>query len=406
MFGTRAKGFISITRVLCAVLLLVQVGCGKSDKSDGNSARATRDSATQPSTESDVTAGTADDDTETTSEDGDTEVTRDGGAPSALDQYGVLKTIAGTCGIGDKGENGWQPQFEGGPAVQAELSRPHFAMADEAGNIFIADKDAHAVRKIDPEGNIHTVAGTGEAGDDGDEPGPGNERRLYSPNGIWVFPDSTVFILDLENHKVRRLDPSGEMTTLFTSEAGISIGRGLWVQEDEQLVYYASNSKVVKWTPANGEETFMDGFISLGNLVVDPSGALVVTDRSGNRVYRIDEAGGRTAIAGTGETTGGGSGMPALQTALHGVRGVWFLDDGGYFLATHEGNQVWFVDTSGIIHLFLDGAGDAHAGDGGPYDTPGQKVSEVRGISVSPVGDLIITEHDCGYIRVVERILE
>ena len=57
-----------------------------------------------------------------------------------------------------------------------------------------------------------------------------------------------------------------------------------------------------------------------------------------------------------------------------------------------------------MIHLFLDGDDDAHSGDGEPYNTPGLKISEARAISVDPKGNVIVTENDCGYIRVVEKI--
>ncbi len=332
--------------------------------------------------------------------------TSDAGFSDRWDRYGVLSTLAGTCRIDDKGVNGWQAAFEGGPAIDAELSRPHFAMADDAGNIFVADKDAHGIRRIATDGTIATVAGTNAAGDDGDGPGPGTEMRLSSPNGLWVRGDGTVYILDLGNSKVRRLTPSNEMSTLFTSPDPISLGRGLWVSDDETLVYFSSGSRVRRWTPEGGVETVADGFLGLGNLTVDPDGYLVVTDRVGNRVYRINDDNAPVPIAGNGTASGGGSGMPALDTGLEGVRGVWFLEDGSYFLATHEGNQVWMVDTSGLIYRFLDGAGDAHAGDGEPFDTPGAKISEARSVSVDSRGNVIITEHDCGYIRVVAFVGE
>jgi DNA-binding beta-propeller fold protein YncE len=161
-------------------------------------------------------------------------------------QYDLLTTIAGTGKIGGKGVNGWKPEYEGGSAPAAELSRPHFAMADSAGNIFIADKDAHAIRKISPDGIITTVAGTNVAGDNGD--GPGTEHQLSSPNGLWVTAEGTVYILDLGNNKIRRLDSNGNLVTLFTDPDGISIGRGIWVSPDETEIYYASGTRVKKWT--------------------------------------------------------------------------------------------------------------------------------------------------------------
>lgn len=74
--------------------------------------------------------------------------------------YGLLETVAGT-GVGQTdGVSYWQPWYEGGPGAFAALSRPHFAQADRAGNIYIADKNSHAILKVTPDGKIHTFAGT------------------------------------------------------------------------------------------------------------------------------------------------------------------------------------------------------------------------------------------------------
>src|SRR6266700_6555669 len=82
-----------------------------------------------------------------------------------VNSYGALRTIAGN-GFGSvDGSNYWQAGFEGGPATNAALSRPHFAMADNVGNIFIVDKDSHSVLKVTTNGTLHTVAGTHTAGD-------------------------------------------------------------------------------------------------------------------------------------------------------------------------------------------------------------------------------------------------
>ncbi len=183
----------------------------------------------------------------------------------------------------------------------------------------------------------------------------------------------------------------------------IQTGRGLWVNGDESLVYFASNFVVKKWTPQRGVEVVAQGFRSLGNLAVDPAGRLVVTDRKGHRVYRIEEDGSPAPIAGNGATDGGGDGALALDTGLNGVRGIWILASGGYFLATHDGCQVWYVDTRGIIHLFLDGGPGSHSGDGEPFRTPGLKIANPRAVTVDPAGNLIITENDYGFIRRVER---
>lgn len=327
---------------------------------------------------------------------------------SLVANYDLLTTLAGTGNIRTKEHNGWSASFEGGPAVDAELSRPHNALADGAGNVYIADKDAHAIRKVSPDGIITTVAGTNIAGNGEDAAGPGTERSLRSPNGIWVKEDGTVFILDIGNAKVRRLSPDGVLTTLFHDPAGMYVGRGLWVSEDEETAFYvnAAGQGVNKWTASEGIASHADGFIQLGNLVVDEAGRVLVTDRGANRVYRVSADGETQPIAGNGSSFGGGSGSPALETAIYGVRGIGLHPLGGYLLATHEGSQIWYVDTSGIIHLVLDGRSDhSHSGDGQHFQAPGYKISEARSVSVDFSGNIIITENDYGYIRMISRDL-
>ncbi len=315
--------------------------------------------------------------------------------------YGTLDTLAGKGDYPDKGYNGWNTSYEGGDALSAELSRPHMTMADDAGYLYIADKDAHAVRRVDPEGIITTIAGTGSSGDDGDAAGQGTELRLASPNGLWAQPDGTVYIHDMGNDKVRKLTTDGVMTTLF-EVADSGTGRGLWVAEDESLAYVSCGNNIKSWTPEGGARTLATGFSSLGNLVVDPDGLVVATDRGGHTVTRIHEDGTEEVIAGTGTSSGGGDGELATETGLSEVRGIWFHPLGGYFLATHSGGQVWYVDTEGVIHLFLDGdESHSHSGDGERYDTPGKKISEPRAITIDADGRLLITENDHGYVRVI-----
>ncbi len=323
--------------------------------------------------------------------------------------FGMIETIAGK-GENPGAVNAWESDFEGGAATEAELSRPHIALSDDEGNIFIADKDAHAIRRVTPSGSITTVAGTGEAGDDGDEAGPAVERRLAEPNGLWVRGDGTFYILDKDNEKIRRVSVEGTMTTLF-SVGGLRTGRGLWVSDDETLAYVASRTAIVRWTPDDGAVAFATGFSQLGNFVVEPStGDLLATDRNAHRVYRVDGAGTRTAIAGNGATGDGIDGANALETALDEVRGIWLPrglveESSGYFLATQAGSQVWYVDSEGVIHLFIDGGPDGeHSGDGEAFDAPGKKISRVRSVTADRFGNLLITEHDAGFVRRVVRI--
>jgi hypothetical protein len=316
--------------------------------------------------------------------------------------YGLLTTIAGVGGPQDV--NNWQPEYEGGPATSAVLSGPHMTMADRTGNYYVADKDAHGIRKIRPDGTIITVAGINRPGDGVDTPALATEVALREPNGLWVRGDGTIYILDTGNGKVRRLDTNGTLQTLFTVPGGIIIGRGLWVSDDETLAYLCSWTVVKRWTPSNGITDFSIGYSQLGNLIVEPSRNVVVSDRGLHRVFRLDNGGVRTTIAGNGFTVGGGDGQFATATALEEVRAVWRLPNGGFFVGTHRGSQVWYIDSDGFMHLFLNGnRNGAHFGDGTWFYDPTQaRVSEIRAVTLDYEGNLIITEHDGGFVRKVQ----
>jgi hypothetical protein len=332
------------------------------------------------------------------------DLTGPAGFANLVESYSILTTVAGAGGSTSAGVNKWQPEFENGPATNAQLSRPHIAMSDNDGNIFIADKDAHGIRKITAEEMITTVAGTSVAGNGPDVNTLGTLVALNEPNGLWVAGTGVVYILDLQNGKIRRLARDGTMQTLFVVPGGISSGRGLWVSDDESVAYVSSGTVVKRWTPAGGVVNFVSGFSQLGNLAIDPTGSLVVTDRNANRVYRVGSDGSRTVIAGNGSTSGGGDGQFATATGLSQVRAVWFLPTGAFFVGTDSGAQVWYVDTDGIIHLFLNGTGsNAHAGDGTWFYQPNEaRTGPIRGITSDINGNLIITEHDAGYIRKIE----
>ncbi|MFK8000456.1 MAG: hypothetical protein AB8H86_12725 [Polyangiales bacterium] len=311
-------------------------------------------------------------------------------------RYGLLETVAGT-GLVDR-VNGWSESFEGEPGTAAELSRPHMAMADAAGNIYIADKEAHGVRRLDASGVITTVAGTNVAGFDGDAPRAATAAALDNPNGLWVRDDGTFYILDLGNDRVRAVDIDGQIRTLFEI-GGAGAGRGLWVADDETLAYVAAGTRLLRWTPDGGVEVLASGFSSLANLHVAPDGTLGVTDRGAHLVYALADDGTRTVIAGNGTTDGGGDGMPALETGLDEVRGIWFHPEGGALLATHDGSQIWYLDVAGYVHLMVDGDKGEHSGDGEPYDSPGEKISEARAVTMDGAGNILITERDEGHVR-------
>jgi hypothetical protein len=317
--------------------------------------------------------------------------------------YGLLETVAGNGAGQTDGVSFWQDSYEGGPGPWAALSRPHFAMADRAGNIYIADKNSHSVLRVSPEGTIQTHAGTHVGGFDGEGPAVATNLQLNLPNGLWVRGDGTVYVLDTENGRVRRVGTNGMMRTLFAATSnGSSLagGRGLWVRDNETLAYFCAGTRLRRWTPSDGVTTLASGFVELGTLIVEPGGNIVVCDRGTNLVYRVTPQGTRSVIAGNGSMDGGGDGYPALETGLWGVRSVWPVPTGGYLLLTHDGCQLWYLDTAGIVHLILNGArGRTHWGDGSFFYTPEAKISEGRSVTMDYEGNILVCESDWGYVR-------
>jgi hypothetical protein len=330
------------------------------------------------------------------------------GFTNLVNSYGLLETLAGT-GVGRvDAVSYWQNSFEGGPAANAALSRPHYAMADLAGNIYIVDKDSHSVLKVDTNGLIHTIAGTHTGGFNGEGPAIATNLQLNFPNGLWVKGDGTVYVLDTDNARVRRITTNGIMTTLFDAQndttSPLDGGRCLWVKDDESLAYFGNLTRVRKWTPSAGVKTLSSGYTELGTFCVKANGDLIVADRGGNLVYAVSAStGNSTIIAGTGATNNFGNGVGAASNGFYGARGVWPVPTGGYLLLLHDGAQLWYVDAANITYLLVNGIGGnvfIQAGDGRFFYNPTQPlIGEGRSVTMDYRGNIILCESDFGFIR-------
>jgi hypothetical protein len=340
----------------------------------------------------------------------DVSASNPGGFTNLTRSYGDLHTVAGS-GNDDGVDlvNYWKPAFEDGFATNAALSRPHMALADLSSNLFVVDKNSHSVLKVTPDGRIHTVAGTHASGNGPDAPTTATNVALSFPNGLWLGADGVVYVLDTGNGKVRWLDTNGILTTLFTDGNGITTGRGLWVKDDRTLAYYSDGQNLRQWTSLGGIQTVNQpgfSFNDLANFIVEPTGNLIVTDRGANRVYLLPtsgaNAGNPTELFGNGSTDNVVDGTPANANGLDQVRAVWAVPTGGYLLGTDQGCQVLYVDTAGILHVFVNGQTGAHSGDGQWFYSPGYKVSEVRSVTMDARGNIFVVENDLGYVRRVD----
>ena len=135
----------------------------------------------------------------------------------SIDSYTQLViTIAGV--IETSGE-------EDGPAFEATFSNPHGIATDEQGNIYIADRFGHKIRKLSTDGNVITIAGSGLVGSND---GVGQGASFNEPWGICVGNDGNIYVADTRNNLIRKITPSGIVTTLAGSgNYGTSDGYGL-----------------------------------------------------------------------------------------------------------------------------------------------------------------------------------
>jgi poly(3-hydroxybutyrate) depolymerase/sugar lactone lactonase YvrE len=124
---------------------------------------------------------------------------------------GSLTTVAGTGAAGFAGDHA--------AATAAPLNAPSGLAVDREGNLFIADRYNHRVRRLATDGSIRTVAGTGTPGFAGDE-GPATAALLHFPTGVAVDSEGNLFIADSLNHRVRRVGMDGVMTTVIGGEPG------------------------------------------------------------------------------------------------------------------------------------------------------------------------------------------
>ena len=124
------------------------------------------------------------------------------------------------------GTGEWRHGGDGGPAIEAQIA-PDGVAADADGRIYVVDGANHRVRRIDAAGVITTVAGTGAAGFAGDG-GPATEARLSFPQGVAVDGAGIVYVADTGNHRIRMIDAAGTITTLAgTGEFGYGGDDGL-----------------------------------------------------------------------------------------------------------------------------------------------------------------------------------
>jgi len=244
------------------------------------------------------------------------------------------------------------------------MNTPHEVRFDSKGNMFVAERDNHVVRFIDMSTKvISTAAGTNVAGFSGDG-GPANKAQLNQPHSIALDKSDNVFICDIVNNRVRRIDPRTGMISTFA-------GNGAR-------------------TPTPEEGALADTSVT-GPRSIDiaPDGKMYLVLREGNKIFVIDPAQGRLRhIAGTGELGYTGDGGPALQAkfgktgnALNGPKGMAYSPEGSLYVADTENHVVRKINLQTGIVTTVVGTGEQ--GDGPDGDPLKCKLSRPHGLYLS-----------------------
>ena len=330
-----------------------------------------------------------------------------------IDPAGIITTLAGT---GDWGFRG-----DGGPASDAGLSSPEGLAVDSAGNVFVADAWNGRVRKIDITGTISTLAGTGKYSEGGDG-GPAIQAWLGYPAGVAVDASGSVFVADSGRSQVSKIDASGTITTLAgngdwgyggdggpaihaqfngLSSVAVDIVGNVYVADTgNHRVRKIDASGTISTLAGNGESGDAgDGGPAVQaqlnrprSVAADTVGNVFVTDAGNRRVRKIDTAGVLTTVAGTGDWGYGGDGRPALEATLSEISGVAIDSFGNLFFADKWNNRIRKIDALGTIST-IAGTGDWKDSED-VLDASSVTFRYPRGAALDVSGNLLFSDDD------------
>jgi len=307
----------------------------------------------------------------------------------------MIDTIAGS---GPPGRYGGF-SGDGGLAVNARLDCPFGMAVDAEGNLYIADQRNHRIRKVDTNGIITTVAGSGCTGlycggyrGDG---GPATEALLYRPEGVALDAQGNLFIADDANSCIRKVDTNGIITTVagiggrtgFSGDGGpatqalLTFPRDVAVDAQGNLYIADSvNGRLRKvdtngiiTTIAGGGNSGADGIPAIesylshfDSIALDSAGNIYIADTGNDRVRKIDNSGIITTVAGNGTGGYSGDGGPATQAQLNSPQGVAVDSAGNMYIGDAMNYRIRKVDTSGIITTVAGNGTQGFSGDNGP----------------------------------------
>lgn len=289
----------------------------------------------------------------------------------------------------------WTPVTTGTAVTQFLLGTPEDVEIDSAGGLLIADSGGNRVHRILSGGTPVVVAGTGEAGFSGDN-GQALSARLSAPQGVAAGPGGAVYIADTNSHRVRRVEANGVIRTVagtgvagnsldarLAVQAGINAPTGIAVDAAGDVWFADTGNHMIRRLTTSGmllplAGNGLSGFRGDGaaataaqlsaprGIAFDRDGGLLIADSGNHRIRKISASGLITTIAGTGTAGFSGDGAAARSAALSAPSGV-AVDSSGLIYIADSGNQrLRRIALDGTITTIAGSGVRGFAGDQGP----------------------------------------
>jgi len=330
----------------------------------------------------------------------------------------IITTIAGTGVAGFSGD--------GGPATAAQLKNTSRLAIDRIGNIYVADFANERVRMISTSGIITTFAGNGVAAYISDGVAA-STTSFNGPTGLAVDTIGNVYIADQSNHRIRKVDTSGIVTTVAgTGTAGSSgdggpataamLNRPISVCTDiqgnilitsnyEHCIRKVNSAGIITTVAGNGNMGFSgDGGPATAakmqwpcDAISDTAGNIFIADTYNNRIRKVDASGIITTFAGTGAPSFSGDGGPASLAGINKPHSLAFDKEGNLLFSDIDNYRVRKINTAGYISTITGDGTLGYSGDGGPATAA--KTGIVTGICVDTAGSIYISNNSNFRVR-------
>lgn len=257
------------------------------------------------------------------------------------------------------------PGFQNGAGAQALFNSPCGVVVDGSGNVYVADRDNHLIRKIAPDGNVFTLAGTeGASGSADGRPGTGT---FTYPTGVALDATGNLYVADFGNNRIRKVNPAtGEITTLAgDGNAGLVDG-------------------------PSSRASFNGPYA----LAVDPGGAVFVSDRSNHAIRKIAPDLVVSTIVGDG-TAGSNDGI-GTAARLSQPGGIALDAAGNLYIADTGNHRVRKLTPTLLLTTTLAGTAGIGFLDGSPIDA---RFNLPGGVAVAADGNLFVVDQNNHRIR-------